>query len=140
MIYWIRVILIGILSFFAFQAMSEEIPSAYQAEICPDNISASNNEKELSFLESSSENYLTRTINHILKSRYADISIPVCVITSNTKDNNDYKSIFPLIGGLQKGSMADRHNGIKQHRHSKSDCLPQSPKDYYIFTLEKIII
>ena len=84
--------------------------------------------------------YITRTINHILKSRYADISIPVCVITSNTKDNNDYKSIFPLIGGLQKGSMADRHNGIKQHRHSKSDCLPQSPKDYYIFTLEKIII
>lgn len=140
MIYWLRIIFVTLLSLFVLQGISEDVASACNTNICTGNILSTNNEKNLSFEESSSDNYLIRTINHILKSRYADLSIPVCIIYSSSKDNNDNKSILPLIGGVQKNNSINNLYRFESGCYSNSQNLIHSPKDYYIYTLEKIII
>lgn len=137
---WLRIIFIGILSCLILQGIEEDTSSVMMEEICHEKILPTDNEICMSFEESSSNNYLIRTINHILKSRYADLSIPVCFIPTSVKDNNDNKSILIITGGLQKNNITYRYyNADAKYR---SDCLSlrHSPKDYYIYTLEKIII
>lgn len=138
--YWLKVIFIGIISCLLLQGMKEDISSVYEEEICHENILSASNENCMSFEESSSDIYLIRTINHILKSRYADLLIPVCFIPTGVKDNNDNKSILTITGGLQRNNITYKYYSIDT-KHC-TDCHNQihSPKDYYIYTLGKIII
>lgn len=140
MIVWLKIIFIGILSLFVFQNMPEEATSDHKTNIYANNKESESNVTKLSFIESSSESNIQRTINHILKSRYADLSIPSCIFTTGSKDNNDSKSLLPTAcGGMKK------YAGLPDYRLSKlllstSHNFINSPKLYYIYTLERIII
>ncbi len=137
---WLRIIFIGILSCLILQGIEKDMSSVWMEEICHENILSTDNENCMSFEESSSDTYLIRTINHILKSRYADLSIPVCILSTGTKDNNDNKSILNLTGGLLRYNITYRYYNIYAKLCTDCHNLIHSPKDYYIYTLEKIII
>lgn len=137
---WLRIIFIGILSCLILQGIEKDESSVWMEEICHENILSTDNENCMSFEESTSDTCLIRTINHILKSRYADLSIPVCILPTGVKDNNDNKSILNITGGLLRNNITYRNYNIYAKYCADCHYLIHSPKDYYIYTLEKIII
>lgn len=138
---WLRIIFIGILSCLILQGIEKDGSSVWMEEICHENILSTDNENCMSFEESSSDTCLIRTINHILKSIYADLPIPVCIISTGVKDNNnDNKSILNITGGLARNNITYRLYKIDAKHCTDCHNLIHSPKDYYIYTLEKIII
>lgn len=137
---WLRIIFIGILSCLVLQGTETDESSVWMEEICHEHIFSADNKNYMSFEASSSDPCLIRTINHILKSRYADLSIPVCIISTGAKDNNDNKSILIITGGLQRNNITYKHYKIDAKHCADCHNLINSPKDYYIYTLEKIII
>lgn len=137
--YWLRVIFLGILSCLLLQEIKEEISSVLAEEICYEDILSTNKENCTSFEESSSDICLMRTINHILKSRYADLQVPVLIVPA-AKDNNDNKSILTITGGLQRNNITYRYSNADAKYCKESHNQIHSPKDYYIYALEKIII
>lgn len=139
MIYWVRIIFLGILSLLVFQSMEENVISAYMTDTCAENI-LSDTDKNISFEESSSDDYLLRTINHILKSRYAELSVSACIFTSGCKNNNDSKFTQILSGKETCNNTVYKHYCTDREKHFNRHNLINSPKEYYIYTLEKIII
>lgn len=140
MIVWLKIIFIGILSLFVFQNMSEKATFDYKTDTYVDNKESENDETKFSFIESSSKSDIQRTINHMLKSRYADLSIHAYIFTAGNKSNNGSKFLLPITcGGMKK------YAGLPDYRLSKlllstSHNFINSPKLYYIYTLERIII
>lgn len=140
MIYWLRIIFVCVLSLFAFQGISEEISPVCNTNACTEIIFPTSENNDIIFLESTSDNYLIRTINHILKSRYADLSASICAIVSSSKDNNDNKYILHFSSTLLKGGKSDKYHRIYSQTQRNSHYLVHLPKDYYIYTLERIVI
>lgn len=140
MIYWLRIIFVCVMSLFVFQGISEEISPVCNTSACTEIIFSANEKKDIIFVDSTSDNYLIRTINHILKSRYADLSASICAIVAGSKDNNDNKYTIHLSGTLLKCNNSDKYHRIYSQIHRYSHNLVHSPKDYYIYTLEKIVI
>ena len=73
------------MSLFVFQGISEEISPVSNTSACTEIISPTNEGNDILLVESTSDNYLIRTINHILKSRYADLSVPACAIVKHNQ-------------------------------------------------------
>ena len=136
---WLRIIFIGILSCLILQGIEKDMSSVWMEEICHENILSTDNENCMSFEESSSDTCLIRTINHILKSRYADLQVPVFIVPA-AKDKNDNKSILTITGGLQRNNITYRYSNADAKYCKESHNQIHSPKDYYIYALEKIII
>ena len=140
MICWLKIIFIGILSLFIFPNTSEQTVTGLKADAYTGEKLSANNIENALFTESSSNNYIVRTIEHILKSRYADISGAACITATGCKDSNDYKSIFPTTENtlrnfaLWKSHSPDRKNCPDKHNSINSS------KDYYVLTLKRIII
>lgn len=128
------------MSLFVFQGISEEISPVCNTSACTEIIFPTSEKNDIIFVESTADNYLIRTINHILKSRYADLSVPACAIVAGSKDNNDNKYTLHLSGTLLKGSNSDTYQNIYSQTHRYSHNLVHLPKDYYIYTLERIVI
>lgn len=127
------------MSLFVFQGISEEISPVCNTSACTEIISPTNEGNDILLVESTSDNYLIRTINHILKSRYADLSVPACAIVAGSKDNND-KYTLHLNGTLLKGYNSEKYHRIYSLTHRNSYYPVHLPKDYYIYTLERIVI
>lgn len=128
------------MSLFVFQGISEEISPVCNTSACTEIISPTNEGNDILLVESTSDNYLIRTINHILKSRYADLSVPACAIVAGSKDNNDNKYTLHLNGKLLKGYNSEKYHRIYSLTHRNSYYPVHLPKDYYIYTLERIVI
>ena len=140
MIYWLRIIFVCVMSLFAYQGISEEISPVCNTSTCAETLFPTNEGNDILLVESTTDNYLIRTINHILKSGYADLSVPMCAIVAGSKDNNDYKYTLHLSGTLLKGSNSDTYHNIYSQTHRYSHNPVHLPKDYYIYTLERIVI
>lgn len=139
MIVCLKIIFIGILSLFVFQNMSEEATFDHMTDAYVDNKKPEKDESRLSFIESSSDQDIQRTINNILKSRYADLST-VNILTTGNKDNNDVKHLLPETCRGIKKYTGRQDSGLSKLLLSKSHDFINSPKLYYIYTLERIII
>lgn len=136
--YWIKLILLGVLAF----ALSTSVHSKNASSI--NIIEISDMEGEYSYnedyiLESSNICHAERTLNHLLKTRRIYASAAFCLSISSSKDNNNDKFVIPVIN-IQNNTTClpkfitegpDYINSHSKIIHSKS---------YYIFTLEKIII
>ena len=128
------------MSLFVFQGISEEISPVCNTSACTEIISPTNEGNDILLVESTSDNYLIRTINHILKSRYADLSVPACAIVAGSKYNNDNKFTLHLNVTLLKGYNSEKYHRIYSLSHRNSYYPVDLPKDYYIYSLERIVI
>lgn len=140
MICRLMIIFVCVMSLFAYQGISEEISPVCNTSACTEIISPTDEGNDILLVESTTDNYLIRTINHILKSGYADLSVPACAIVAGSKDNNDNKYTLHLNGTLLKGYNSEKYHRIYSLTHRNSYYPVHLPKDYYIYTLEKIVI
>ena len=126
MIYWLKIIFVCVMSLFAYQGISEEISPVCNTSTCAETLFPTNEGNDILLVESTTDNYLIRTINHILKSGYADLSVPMCAIVAGST--------------LLKGSNSDTYHNIYSQTRRYSHNPVHLPKDYYIYTLERIVI
>lgn len=139
MICWLKIIFIGILSLFIFPTTSEQTVTGLKADAYTGEKLSANNIENALFTESSSYNYIVRTIEHILKSRYADISGEACIAAA-CKEGNDCKSVFPTAeNNMRNRALWKSHSPDRKNRPDKHNGI-NPPKDYYVLTLKRIII
>lgn len=137
MMYWLKIILVCILSLCFFRISSEHINCSYSNNT--QYLLTINSKSESSVISSSFDNYLQRTINHILQSAYSD-GIFICGILSNAnKDNSENKYIASYVISFLRTLKMYHCQADMGILHIVNNYIIHS-KNYYVYTLKRIII
>ncbi|MDY3267027.1 MAG: hypothetical protein SOX26_05805 [Phocaeicola sp.] len=132
--YWLKVVLIFIFTLCVSQGTSGNIVSENEDQhiICTSFL----NENENTFEEIDFANI---TINHLLKSIHTDIPAIFCIANTYSKDNQDNKTLLPVITVQHRGVKSIQYITGRNHYLNSHSKIIHS-KSYYIYTLEKILI